>query len=321
MKSQFISDFEDKTNVDCDLLVRGKTLGVGKNGRLFMSLELGDRSGYLDARVWDKVEDMSSQFEIGDIVHIRGQVQLYQSRKQIIIHKLERKDSTNMDRSDFVAISTKDPVMMFTELAQIVQGVQNSQIKQLIMSTLEDPEIKDMFMRAPAAKTIHHAWESGLLEHVLSMAQIMVSLAGHYKFLNGDFLIFGAIFHDLGKIYELSYEKNISYSYKGRLLGHMQLACELIDRKASTILGFSDELKTLLKHIVLSHHGKLEYGSPKRPKFIEAMIVAMVDEMDSRVNSLQSIMEGERVSGDRWSKYNEMYDRYFLIENLKESYR
>jgi 3'-5' exoribonuclease len=157
-----------------------------------------------------------------------------------------------------------------------------------------------------------------LLEHILSICRILDFFASHYPHLNRDLLIFGGVFHDIGKVWELTYENGFSYSDRGRLLGHMQIACELIDKKSSRIMGFSDELKDICKHIILSHHGKLEYGSPKRPKFAEAMVVAMIDEFDSKVSTLKTLFEGERQSGERWSRYSELFDRYFLLDDMNE---
>ena len=142
----------------------------------------------------------------------------------------------------------------------------------------------------------------------------------HYAFLNRDLLLFGAIFHDIGKIWELSYDNGISYTDRGRLIGHMQIACELIDKKSARILGFNEELRDICKHIILSHHGKLEYGSPKRPKFLEAMVVAMVDDFDSKVATLKTVIDNERGSGEKWSRYNELFDRYFLLDDLNEKF-
>ncbi len=182
---------------------------------------------------------------------------------------------------------------------------------------MEDPEIKPDLLRSPAAKSIHHATQGGLLEHILSICKIMEFLAGHYTFLSRDLLIFGAIFHDIGKVWELKLDQGIQYTDRGKLIGHMELACELIDRKSQKILGFTDELRDLCKHIVLSHHGKLEYGSPKRPKFLEALVVAMVDDLDSKVNTVKKFIDSERDSGQRWSSFNDLFERYFILDNLK----
>ena len=148
----------------------------------------------------------------------------------------------------------------------------------------------------------------------------MEFLAIQYPFLNRDLLVFGAIFHDIGKIWELSWDQGIAYTNRGRLIGHMEMACELVDRKSAKILGFDQELRDLCKHIILSHHGKLEYGSPKRPKFLEAMVVAMIDDLDSKVATIKTLIENERGGDGHWSRYSDLFDRYFLLDDLKEKF-
>jgi len=318
VEKQTVRNLRDKDNVDSPFLVKSKTVGVGKNGRAFMGLQLGDSTGAIDARVWDRVDELSQEFEVGDIIKVKGLVQLFQNRKQLIVHKLERVDSATVNFDDFIPSTDKNSDDMFVELLQLVRSMKNDFLRQLILDTLEDPEIKPMILKAPAAKSIHHAWLGGLLEHILSICKIMDFMGSHYPFLNRDLLLFGGIFHDIGKVWELSYDNGISYTDRGRLIGHMQIACELIDKKSSRILGFTDELRDICKHIILSHHGRLEYGSPKRPKFMEAMVVAMIDDFDSKVATVKTIVESERDSGEKWSRYNEMFDRYFLLEDMND---
>ncbi|WP_413612548.1 3'-5' exoribonuclease YhaM family protein [Bdellovibrio sp. HCB-110] len=318
MERQSIQSLKDKDAVDSLYLVKEKTVAVGKNGRPFMGLQLGDSTGSIDGRLWDRVDELSREFEVGDVLRVKGQVQLFQNRKQLIVHRLERVDSATVNFEDFIPKASKNVEDMLVELLQMVRTMKNDHLRQLVLDTLEDPEIRPMLLKAPAAKSIHHAWLGGLLEHILSICKIMDFMGTHYPFLNRDLLIFGGIFHDIGKLWELSYDNGISYTDRGRLIGHMQIACELIDKKASRILGFNEELRDICKHIILSHHGKLEYGSPKRPKFLEAMVVAMVDDFDSKVSTLKSVIEAERGSGEKWSRYNELFDRYFLLEDLKE---
>ncbi len=318
MEKQTIQSLKDRDTVDALFLVKEKNVGVGKNGRPFMGLLLGDATGTIDARLWDRVDELSKDFEVGDVLKVKGLVQLFQNRRQLILHRLERVDSATVDFADFIPQSSKNTEDMFVELLQMVRTMKNDHLRQLVLDTLEDPEIRPLILRAPAAKSIHHAWLGGLLEHILSISKIMDFMGKHYPFLNRDLLLFGGIFHDIGKVWELSYENGFSYTDRGRLLGHMQLACELIDRKASRILGFNEELRDICKHIILSHHGKLEYGSPKRPKFPEAMIVAMVDEFDSKVSTMMTFIDSERSSGEKWSRYSDLFDRYFLLENMNE---
>ena len=313
-----VRNLQDKDTVEILLLVKEKTLAVGKNGRPFMGLVLGDATGTIDGRLWDRVDELSREFEVGDVIKVKGLVQLFQNRKQFIVHRLERIEPSTINMEDFITKSSLNTDDMLVELTQMVRSMQNDHLRQLVLDTIEDPEIRPMLVRAPAAKSIHHAWIGGLLEHVLSICHIMDFMGKHYKFLNRDLLLFGAIFHDIGKLWELSYDTGISYTDRGRLLGHMEIACELVDKKSQRILGFSQELRDICKHIILSHHGRLEYGSPKRPKFLEAMVVAMIDDLDSKITTVKTIIDNERDSGEKWSRYNDLFDRYFLLEDLNE---
>lgn len=315
-----IKVLNEKDNItDRPFLVKDKVKGIGKNGRSFLSLLIGDKTGHIDARVWDRVDEISELFEIGDIVSIKGQVQVYLNRKQIIIHKLEKLDQAQYVKEDFIIDDIAiDVHALYSELISIANEIQAPHIKQIILDSLQDDEIKALLLKAPAAKSIHHSKRGGLLEHAVSICKIMKMMASHYTYLSCDLLIFGAIFHDLGKVWELEINREqIQYTHKGRLLGHMQMACELIDKKSQRILGFPEDLREILKHIVLSHHGKLEYGSPVRPYIMEAFVVASIDELDSKMDAMFNFIKIERETGEPWSRYSEHFDRYFYLENLK----
>ena len=202
---------------------------------------------------------------------------------------------------------------------QYIQKIESPSIKQLCLDCVTDDEIKKLILIIPAAKTIHHAYRGGLISHIISICKLMDFVGSHYPDLNKDLLFFGAIFHDLGKVWELEINTNnqVSYTQKGQLLGHMYLSCELIEKKSQKILGFPDDLRILLKHIILGHHGKIEYGSPKLPMFPEALIVAMIDDFDSKIDQVMSFVKSERQSGESWSRYHENLERYFYIEDLK----
>ncbi len=313
MSKTFISSFADKQTVHTFFLAKDKNIQTGKNGRKYMSLILSDKSGSIDARVWDNVEELDNTFQSGDVVNVKGLVQLFQGRLQFIVHKLEKAEEGTYDVKDFVSKSDRDGEEMFQELLEIVRGLHDPNIKQLILNTLEDPEIKPLLLISPAAKTIHHAKEGGLLEHVLSICGVMKFMASHYPQLNEDLLVFGAIFHDIGKVWELKIDKGIHYTDVGRLVGHLVLASELVEKKASQIMGFPENLKNVCKHIILSHHGKLEFGSPKRPKFLEAFVVAMIDDLDSKIDTISSLCEMDRGAGASWTRYAPMFDRYFYL--------
>ncbi len=317
MSKQFVADLKDKDLVKSVFLVSDKNLLVDRKGNQYLNLNLSDKSGGLNARMWDKAIELAATFDIGDFVEVKGHVQTFQGKKQIVIHDLKKIESLEIDLGDYVAKTSIEPVKMLTVLLQKVESLENKFVKALILKTLNAPEVKDKFLMAPAAKTIHHARVGGLLEHILSIAEIMEFFASHYPFLNRDLLIFGAIFHDLGKVYELKVGSGIQYTDEGRLVGHMSIAIEMIDTYSADIEGFPKELKDSLKHLVLSHHGKLEYGSPKRPKFLEAVVVSMVDDLDSKVDSIKSLMMAEINSESDWTSFNPQYDRYFYLKHLR----
>lgn len=320
-----IRQLNDKDIInDRIFLVKDKSLGVGKTGKAFLTVLIGDQTGQIDGRIWDNVEELQSKFEIGDLIKVKGLVQVYNQRKQIIIHRLEKITDDKINKDDYkIKERIIDSHALYSELFQITQQIEIQPLKQLIQDCLQDDEIKVKILKAPAAKTIHHAHKGGLLEHIISICKIMQFLSQHYSYLNKDLLIFGAIFHDIGKIWELDFnvQQQIYYTQSGQLLGHMLLSCELIEKKAQRILGFPDDLKIMLKHIVLSHHGQLEYGSPKKPMFPEAMVIAMIDDFDSKMDTMMGFISQERLSGESWSRYHEGFDRYFMLEDLKQKWK
>ncbi len=314
----FVREIQEKQQVLSVFLARDKAVLVGKNGKTYISMSLSDSTGSVDARIWDNVEGTAELFQSGDLIRIKGTVQNFQGRKQVVIHRLEKADPAEFTMTDFVTTSSRPPEAMMAELLQIVATIEDPHIRQLTLETLNDPEIRPRLLPAAAAKSIHHAYTGGLLEHIVSICGIMNLLHAHYSAqrveMRRDLLLFGAIFHDIGKIWELDCEQGISYTDKGKLLGHMIMAVELVERKATRIFGFPEQLKDLLKHIILSHHGRVEYGSPKTPMFLEAFIVAAVDDLDSKINTIDMFIKTERSAGDRWSRYHQLFDRYFFLK-------
>lgn len=318
---KFVRDLKEKEHVTSVFLAIEKSTGVDRNGKTFMSLNLGDSTGSVNARMFEKVENVASLFEAGDVVWVKGFVQLFQNRRQLIVHDIRKAVDGEYQMTDLVADLGGDPRAHMQSLLAIVDSLSDPFIKKLLHATLTDSETQDILMKAPAAKTIHHAYRGGLLEHIHSIVMVMEALAKHYEFLNRDLLVFGAIYHDIGKIYELDLSEGIHYTQSGRLVGHMVLACEMIDRKAAQISGFPQDTRDVLKHIVLSHHGKLEYGSPKLPMLPEAIVVAMIDDLDSRMNTLYHFLktEAENVAPDeKWSHYHPGFERYFYLDFFRK---
>lgn len=314
---QFISDFQDKTAVQTAFLVKEKNKQTGKNGKTYLSIKLTDKSGEIDARIWDNIEEFDGRFDVDDFVQVKGAVQSFQGRQQLVVATIDVLNSFDVKIQDFLPTAERPAEDMFRELMDILSGIKNPFIKQLVQNTLNDSAIKPLFLVAPAAKTIHHAYLSGLLEHTLSICGVMKFLGGHYKGIDTDLLLFGAVYHDIGKVWELSFETSLGYTDVGRLVGHIPLGSELVEKKASEIPNFPFDLKNKLKHIVLSHHGKMEYGSPKLPSFLEAVVVGMIDDLDSKINQIQKFVDSEKRAspeGTRWSRFSKDFQRYFMLD-------
>lgn len=318
MQKQYVRDLQEKDSVASVFLATDKVVAADKNGKPFMSLNLNDATGSINAKLWEKVDEYAQQFRSGDFVEVKGHVQLYQNRKQVVVHELRVASDDHVQLKDYVATGQVDPELLFTELLTLVRTMKDAHIQKLCEDVLNDPQFKVKFLNSPAAKTIHHAYRGGLIEHIVSICHLLEAVAKQYPELNRDLLIFGGIFHDIGKVWELEVANQISYSDSGRLVGHMGIACELIDQKAQRIMGFPSELRDILKHIVLSHHGKLEYGSPKLPMLPEAVVVAMIDELDSRMNTILTFMHEEVKSGERWTRFHPQLERYFYLDVLRK---
>lgn len=318
---RFVREIKEKDHLQTVFLVREKNSGTDRNGKSFLSVTLSDSTGHLNARMFEKVDDVIGAFEVGDIVWVKGFVQLFQNRKQVIIHEMRKAVEGEYNMPDLVADLGGDPRKHLEDLLKIASELKDPFVSQIIVGTLNDPEFQPILLKAPAAKTIHHAYRGGLIEHIHSIVQVMESLAKHYTFLNRDLLIFGAIFHDLGKIFELDLSEGIHYTQSGRLVGHMVLACEIITEKAAAIKDFPQDTLDIMKHIVLSHHGRLEYGSPKLPMLPEAVVVAMVDDMDSKMNTMFHFLktESESVPADeKWTHFHSGFERYFFLDIFRK---
>lgn len=312
----FVSDLSDKQSFQTTFLAKNKSLLKDKKGNSYMSLLLSDASGDIDARAWDNVERYGESFHSGDIVEVKGIVQVYQNRKQIVVHKVEAFQG-DVDLKDYLGATKESPEALYQQLLELVDQLTSEHLKQLILSVLTDPSLKPLILMAPAAKSIHHAKQGGLLEHIVSIGKLCFQVQAHYTHLNKDLLLFGAIFHDIGKIWELEITPTgIRYTDKGRLIGHLVMAVELVEKKASQIFNFPEDLKDICKHIVLGHHGKLEYGSPQLPKTPEAYVVWMLDYLDSKLDSMGSAMKRVDESGD-WSVYSQLFERHFYLKTPK----
>ncbi|MFQ5585999.1 MAG: 3'-5' exoribonuclease YhaM family protein [Thermodesulfobacteriota bacterium] len=310
MKKTFIDGIREKDKVEDIFLVTKKEMGRSKAGKGYLNLKLMDRTGTVEGRVWDDVDSLSGRFAKDDFVRIRGYAVSYQSTIQMNIGDIKRVDATDIDIADFLPAAARNPDEMFAELEGIIEGMEDRHLRSLLKHIFEDEDVKRRFRTAPAAKSMHHTYIGGLLEHVLSLCGLADRVAGHYRDINRDLVITGAILHDIGKIYELSYERSFDYTDEGRLVGHITIGIGMIERAIEKMPDFPKELSMLIKHMLLSHHGYLEFGSPKRPKTVEAVILYYCDDLDSKIQSMQAYIEKERDTDSNWTSYHRLYERY-----------
>ena len=314
MKDFFLSDcprFENKVVVS-SFVVISKQVKPKKTGEPYLALTLGDRCGQIEAKMWDNVEDALDAFDQEDFLKIKGLLNKYKNRFQITIHKLRKLGDSEVDFGDYLPKTTKDIDELWRTLGDFVSTFQDENLRTLIQSFMSDPEIAIAYRSAPAAKTLHHAYIGGLLDHVVSLFRSCDLVSRNYPQVNRDLLLTGAFLHDIGKIHELTYSRSFSYSSRGQLLGHMIIELEMLQAKIAQIPGFSDEMKTLLEHLIISHHGQYEFGSPKLPMFPEALMLHYMDDLDSKMESMRAHFEREAANDSSWTTYNASLGRTLL---------
>ena len=312
MKSPYVKELEPNQVITTSFLVHSKEIRQKKTGELYLSLLLGDRTGELDAKMWDNVAEVLDAFDRDDFVKVKGLIQIFHNRPQLTIHKVRRLADNEIDFGDFFPSSARDAEEMWRELEGVVAAVRNPHLRALLDAMLADPDIAQRLRRAPAAKSIHHAYLGGLLEHVLSVCGMARLAAGHYRNLDLDLLLTGVVLHDMGKIYELNYERGFSYSTEGQLIGHINIALRMVAEKLRGLGDFPLELRSLVEHMILSHHGQLEFGSPKLPQFPEALMLHYLDDLDSKMQCMGSLIEHDRQVDGCFTSYSTALGRTAL---------
>jgi 3'-5' exoribonuclease len=312
MKTPYVGELEPNKIVTTSFLVHGKEIRQKKTGEPYLSLMVGDRTGEIDAKMWDNAAEVLDEFERDDFVKIKGVMQVFHNRPQLTIHKLRRMDESEIDLADYFPASKRDPGEMWRELEAIVAGVADPHLKSLLDAMFADEDIARRYRIAPAAKQIHHAFLGGLLEHVLSVCGMAKAAAAHYANIDRDLLITGVILHDIGKIYELSYERGFSYSDEGQLIGHIAIAARMLSDKLHGLPDFPPRLRSLVEHMILSHHGRLEFGSPKLPQFPEALLLHYLDDMDSKMECMRALIENDRQVEGCFTTFNAALERVAL---------
>jgi len=292
---------QDGQAVSCLFLVSEKGIRTSAKGKNWLELSLRDRTGSIAAKMWDNFEGIAQTFECDDVVMVRGRVKLYRGEKEVTLEQIIPAQEREYDLGDFLAHTKYDVEKLYAELRASIAGMTNPFLKRLLESVVDDPAIAPRVKRAPAAMTMHHAFIGGLLEHVVSLIGLSRGVLGQYPELDADLLLSGIVLHDIGKIEELSYERGVQYTTPGRLLGHITMGAMLVGEKIKTIPGFPAELAILVEHLILSHHGSLEFGSPTLPQTREAITLHFLDDMDSKMAAMRATLAGS--SGDaEWSE-------------------
>jgi 3'-5' exoribonuclease len=310
MKTVYTKDIRAGEKVRTSFLVAEKNLAYSQKGAPYLGIRLRDRTGDIEGRVWENVSALDPVFRKGDIIHVQGRAVSYRDSTQLAVLDIRKMEEAEINPWDYFPTCKGDTEEMFKALKTCAASVENPWLKTLLGKFLDDGEMAARIKRAPAAKGFHHAYLGGLLEHTLSMVRILDFLAGHYPMASRDLLVTGGILHDIGKVEELSYDRAIDYTTPGRLIGHIIMGTEMIDRRIAAIEGFPESLALELKHIVLAHHGELDFGSPKRPKTVEALIVHFADDLDAKVMAFQEFIGNSGGDDSEWTLFHRFFERF-----------
>ncbi len=317
MKTPSVSTLALNEPITAQFLVLSKEVRQKKGtNESYLSLQLGDRTGEIDAKMWDNVGEVANTFERDDFVKVKGVCQLYQNRSQLTIHKLRKLEDHEVDFADYFPCSERDSDEMFRDLKGLIGGFSNAHLRQLLDSVFNDTKLAVLYRTAPAAKTIHHACRGGLIEHVLSLCALARMMAGHYRDIDLDLLLTGAILHDIGKVQELTYDRSFNYSADGQLLGHIVIGLRIFHEHVAHVPDFPPKLRSLVEHMIISHHGTLEFGSPKVPVFLEAMLLHHLDNLDSKMETMRVAAKRDIHSESEFTGWIASLERVVLRKEL-----
>jgi 3'-5' exoribonuclease len=314
MKAHFVVDLSDGQVVVSHFLVREKEVRTSvRTGKSWLHLELVDRTGAISGKMWENFAPLVTTFERDDVIQVRGRVKLFNGQKELTLEQIIPVLERDYDLSDFLPHTKYDIEKMYAELCAAVAAVENPWLKQLLSSFISDPSIAPRLKQAPAAMTMHHAFIGGLLEHVVSLLGLARGVSAHYTELDADLLTAGVILHDIGKIDELRYSRGIDYSTEGRLLGHITIGVQMVHERIKSIADFPPQLAVLLEHLIVSHHGSHEFGSPSLPQTREAIALHFLDDMDSKMGTMRATIDlAALAGGSLWTDRNPSLRRALL---------
>mgnify|MGYP001071648914 FL=1 len=310
---RFIETFREGNHISDVYLCKTKQIALTKNGKEYGSLVLQDKTGTVDAKIWELSSPGINEFSALDYVYVDADVTLFQGQNQLNVKRIRKADEGEYHPADYLPVTTKDIPAMQHELIQYITTIKNEYLRKLASGYFNDPEFMKAFSFHSAAKSVHHGFVGGLLEHTLSVVKLCDFYADQYDFLNRDLLITAAMFHDIGKTKELSAFPANDYTDDGQLLGHIVIGVELVGLGIRRIPDFPKRLASELKHCIVAHHGELEYGSPKKPALIEALALNLADNADAKLETMTEILKG---AGDNmgWLGYNR-----FMESNVRRT--
>lgn len=304
---RYIKDLAEGNRVQGIYLCKQKTSTETKNGKPYDNVILMDKTGTLDCKVWDPYNPGIREYEAGDFIEVVGDVITFNNAKQAKLVRIRKAEDYEYDPADYMPCTEKNIDEMFTSILKYIEGVQNPYLKKLLqMFFVEDEEFANRFKKTSAAKTVHHGFIGGLLEHTLSVTNLCNFYCESYPVLKKDLLITAAICHDIGKVREISEFPANDYTDEGQLLGHIVMGSEMVAEKIREIPDFPVKLGNELKHCILAHHGELEYGSPKKPALIEAVALNFADNTDAKMETFKELLQG--TDNKDWLGYNKFLD-------------
>ncbi len=311
LKGGFAADLHPGDRITAFFLVHYKQLEPFRDRTKgeFLTLMLGDRTGQILARVWEGAPELAATFEEGDILKVAGDVEEYLGRTQIIVQKLRPAADNEYDLADFLPATEKNVDELLAVVQAAVEAIQNPHLAALVRRFYDDPDFRAKLAQAPAARRVHHAYLGGLVEHLADVLALCDTVLGLYPEINADLLRAGALLHDVGKLREYSWDRDIDYTDEGRLIGHIVLSDEMAARAIDQLPDFPDELRLRLRHMLVSHHGRYEWGSPRRPMTLEALALHHVENLSAQLNRFKSLLAARREPGQAWTAYNRLLDR------------
>lgn len=309
MARKFIEDITPGDSLEQAFLVRSKALRTNRNGALYLDLELQDRTGVVPAKLWDASPGLNESFAEDDFVLVKARSEEYRGKLQLVVGHVTRLEPGKVELADFLPSTKKDVLALAERLREVAAEVGNPHLAALLEAFLGDEEFMSPFRRAPAGVRLHHACLGGLLEHTVGVVELARLVAERYPMVNRDLLLAGAILHDVGKTRELGYERSFRYTDAGGLVGHISMGARMVERRATEIEGFPATLLDQMLHLVLSHHGKHEFGAPVLPATAEAITLHYIDNLDAKLYAFEAAMLGDQDPTTNWTEWNRVFER------------